>query len=44
LNDTQAFGQKNFKFTQNLKGRKWLRVELWDVAANGAFTQIIWLE
>lgn len=44
LNDTQAFGQKNFKFTQNMKGRKWLRVELWDVAANGAFTQIIWLE
>jgi hypothetical protein len=44
LNDTQAFGQKSFKFTQNLKGRKWLRVELWDVAANGAFTQIIWLE
>ncbi|MGN7886933.1 hypothetical protein [Dyadobacter sp. 22481] len=44
LNDTQAFGQKSFKFTQNLKGRKWLRVEFWDVAANGAFTQIIWLE
>lgn len=44
LSDTQAFGQKNFKFTQNMKGRKWLRVELWDVAANGAFTQIIWLE
>lgn len=44
LSDTQAFGQKSFKFTQNLRGRKWLRVELWDVAANGAFTQIIWLE
>lgn len=44
LSDTQAFGQKSFKFTQNMKGRKWLRVEVWDVAANGAFTQIIWLE
>lgn len=44
LNDTQAFGRKSFTFTRNLKGRKWLRVELWDVAANGAFTQIIWLE
>ncbi|GGM78020.1 hypothetical protein GCM10010967_07160 [Dyadobacter beijingensis] len=44
LSDTHAFGQKNFKFTQNMKGRKWLRLELWDVAANGAFTQIIWLE
>jgi hypothetical protein len=44
LSETQAFGQKSFKFTQNLKGRKWLRLELWDVASNGAFTQIIWLE
>jgi hypothetical protein len=44
LNDTEAFGQKSFKFTQNLKNRKWVRVEVWDVAANGAFTQIVWLE
>jgi hypothetical protein len=44
LNDTEAFGQKSFKFTQNLKNRKWVRVEVWDVACNGAFTQIVWLE
>jgi hypothetical protein len=44
LNDTEAFDQRNFKFTRNMKGRKWMRVEVWDVAANGAFTQIIWLE
>jgi hypothetical protein len=44
LNDTEAFGQKDFKFTQNLKNRKWVRVEVWDVASNGAFTQIVWLE
>jgi hypothetical protein len=44
LNDTEAFGQKSFKFTQNLKNRKWVRVEVWDVASNGAFTQIVWLE
>jgi len=44
LNDTQAFGQKTFHFTKNMKNRKWLRIELWDVAANGAFTQIVWLE
>jgi hypothetical protein len=44
LNDTEAFGQKKFKFTQNLKNRKWVRVEVWDAAANGAFTQIVWLE
>lgn len=44
LNDTEAFDQRNFKFTRNMKGRKWMRVEVWDVAANGAFTQIVWLE
>jgi hypothetical protein len=44
LNDTQAFGQKSFSFTKNMKDRKWMRVEVWDVAANGAFTQIVWLE
>ncbi|NIJ51652.1 hypothetical protein [Dyadobacter arcticus] len=44
LNGTEAFGQKTFHFTQNLKNRKWVRLEVWDVAANGAFTQIIWLE
>ena len=44
LHDTQAFGQKTFHFSQNLKNRKWVRVEVWDVAVNGAFSQIIWLE
>jgi hypothetical protein len=44
LHDTQAFGKKTFHFTPNLKNRKWVRVEVWDVAANGAFTQMIWLE
>ncbi len=44
LNDTQAFGSQAFQFTQNLRNRKWVRVEVWDVAANGAFTQIVWLE
>ncbi|MCE7043464.1 hypothetical protein [Dyadobacter sp. CY312] len=44
LNDTQAFGQKTFSFTKNMKDRKWLRIEVWDVAANGAFTQIVWLD
>jgi hypothetical protein len=44
LNDTQAFGKKTFNWPINLAGRKWVRVEAWDVAANGAFTQMIWLE
>jgi hypothetical protein len=44
LNNTTAFGKKQFEFTANLKNRKWVRVELWDIAANGAFTQQVWLE
>jgi hypothetical protein len=44
LNNTTAFGKKQFEFTANLNNRKWVRVELWDIAANGAFTQQVWLE
>ncbi|QNR82986.1 hypothetical protein H9N25_13460 [Pedobacter riviphilus] len=44
LNATQAFGKKNFSWSVNLKGRHWVRVEAWDIATNGAFTQMVWLE
>ncbi|CAH0289845.1 hypothetical protein SRABI27_04035 [Pedobacter sp. Bi27] len=44
LNATQAFGKKDFSWPVNLKGRKWVRVEAWDIATNGAFTQMVWLE
>ncbi len=44
LQNTQAFGKQNFKFNTNLKGKKWVRVEVWDAAVNGAFTQQVWLE
>ena len=44
LNSTQAFGKKLFSWPVNLTNKKWVRVEVWDVAANGAFTQMIWLE
>ncbi|MBC6111275.1 hypothetical protein ACFOG5_09170 [Pedobacter fastidiosus] len=44
LNATQAFGKQTFKWSINLKGRKWVRVEAWDIATNGAFTQMIWLD
>jgi hypothetical protein len=44
LHQTMAFDKQHFTFTENLKGRKWVRVEVWDVAANGAFTQFVWLE
>ncbi|MEX2591915.1 MAG: hypothetical protein WD426_04015 [Anditalea sp.] len=44
LDDTQAFGKQKFNFTTDLKDRSWVRLEVWDVAANGAFTQFVWLE
>jgi hypothetical protein len=41
---TQAFGNKEFTFNTRLKNRKWVRVEVWDAAVNGAFTQNVWLQ
>ena len=44
LTDTSAFAQRTLTLTPELRGRKWVRFEVWDVAANGAFTQPVWLE
>ena len=44
LNRTQAFGKQTLELTENIKGRKWVRVEVWDVAADGAFTQTVWVQ
>lgn len=44
LTDTEAFGDKSFRFSSRLAGRTWVRVEAWDVAANGAFSQTFWLQ
>lgn len=44
LTETLPFGKKTFSIPLNLKGRKWVRLEVWDVAANGAFTQTVWLQ
>jgi len=44
LQNTEAFGKKEFTLPVDLKGRKWVRLEAWDVAVNGAFTQTVWLE
>ena len=29
---------------RSLHGRRWVRLEIWDIATNGAFTQPVWLE
>lgn len=44
LNNTEAFGSKSFSIPVNLDGKKWLRLEAWDAAVNGAFTQFVWIE
>jgi hypothetical protein len=44
LADTMPFGQRTLRLKPPLAGRKWVRFEVWDVAANGAFTQPVWIE
>jgi hypothetical protein len=44
LSDTPAFGRKTLTFKPKLAGRTWARLEVWDVATNGAFTQPVWIE
>jgi hypothetical protein len=44
LSDTPSFGKRTLNLKPQLAGRRWVRFEVWDVAANGAFTQPVWLE
>ncbi|HYG18451.1 MAG TPA: hypothetical protein VD816_05955 [Ohtaekwangia sp.] len=44
LDNTNAFGEQTFRKSVDLTGRKWVRLEAWDVAANGAFTQAVWIK
>ena len=44
LRDTKAFAEQQFQFRPKLKGRKWVRVEAWDSAVNGAFSQTFYLQ
>jgi hypothetical protein len=43
LSDTRAFGSRKLQVPVDLTGKKWARFEVWDIAANGAYTQPIWL-
>ncbi len=43
VSDTESFGRRRFTHELDLKGRKWLRLEAWDVATNGLFTQPVWI-
>jgi len=44
LDETLPFGKKNIHRPLDLSNRKWVRLEVWDIAANGAFTQTVWLK
>ncbi len=44
LNKTGSFGKQQINAAVDLRGRKWARLEVWDIAANGAFTQTVWLQ
>jgi hypothetical protein len=44
LSDTPSFGTRTLKLQPKLAGRKWVRFEVWDIAANGAFTQPVWID
>jgi hypothetical protein len=44
LNNTAAFGRQTFRLPLDLSHRRWVRLEVWDVAVNGAFTQTIRLK
>jgi hypothetical protein len=44
LADTGAFGKRSLTLKPDLRGRKWVRFEAWDVAVNGAYTQPVWLK
>ena len=43
LSNTESFGTKRLRIPLHLEGRTWVRIEAWDIAANGAFTQPVWI-
>jgi len=44
LSETGSFGRKTLNLKLNLTGRTWARLEVWDIATDGAFTQPVWIE
>ncbi|GAB3009267.1 hypothetical protein GCM10027051_07680 [Niabella terrae] len=44
LEDTRSFGKQQFSWPVDLTGKKWVRIEGWDIAANGAYTPMVWLK
>lgn len=44
LSATTEFDEKYIRIDADLQQRKWVRLEVWDIARNGAFTQPVWID
>jgi hypothetical protein len=44
LSGERAFGGTDLRLQVAIKQARWARLEVWDVAGNGAFTQPVWIE
>jgi hypothetical protein len=44
LRDRPAFSSSVLRVPVDLRGAKWVRLEAWDIAANGAISQPVWCE
>ena len=44
LSDTEPFGARELRLEADLTGKTWVRLEAWDIASNGAFTQPVWVK
>ncbi len=42
LDKTAAFGRETFTWNRDLSQAKWARIEVWDIAGNGAFVNPVW--
>jgi hypothetical protein len=44
LDTTRDFGEQSFEWKAPAPSAKWARLEVWDVAGNGAFVNPVWFE
>lgn len=43
LSMTEAYDKETFLFDLPVENARWIRIEVWDIATNGAFTQPVWI-
>ena len=44
LSDTTVFAERKLRHSIAAPKARWVRLEVWDVARNGAFTQPVWID